>query len=168
MTFNDDRRQAFRCSVASEISAAKLRIGFRSYQVRVRDTSREGYTIVVTEQISKKMRAGGNKYLSFNGETWQVQNSGVYQEDSQEIRIGLLRVKDCTKIKIPSTWGWAFLPKFNLSSDPVLPVGMIISFLVVCVCLPGTGDSLGTAPKVRQAIHGIMDLFDKAIIQAIF
>lgn len=168
MAFNDDRRQAFRCSVASEIAAAKLHIGSRAYDVLVRETSREGYTIVATERTARRVESNCKKFLSFNGETWQVECSGVYQEDPQQIRIGLVRVRDCTRFKIPSSWGFALLPKSNVTSDPTLPVGMIIAFLVVTMCLPGAGDSLGTAPRVRKAIHGIMDFFDKTVVQSIF
>lgn len=163
----ENRKQAFRCSVSEELSKARLKTGIRTLNVHVRDTSREGYTIVATPAIAKRIP---NKpiLLEFNGETTLVEANGTYQDEPGVVRINLARLADCTKYSVPSSWWSIFVPKVSVNSDPTLPVGMIIAFLVLSTCLPGTGDSLGTAPKVRWMLSNLWQIFDETIVRNLF
>ncbi len=46
----------------------------------------------------------------------------------------------------------------NLQADPAFLMFMMIVFLIMCVTLPGIGDKLGTAPKVRSGVHCVLDV----------
>lgn len=157
----DDSRTAFRCTVAPENSAATLVVRGKKNPVRVLDTSREGFTIQVTEKIVSKLKRGKVYRLLFNGEDWQVAKESHYTADGK-VNVGLQRLQEVTKIKVPNTW-FTFFKKSPTESDPTLVVYLMIAFLIACIAMPGLGDNLGTAPRLRDGIQmvfrAISDLF---------
>lgn len=146
-------RTAYRCTVVPENSAGVLKLGWHNFAVRVIDTSREAFTIEVQASIFRRLREGRRAILKFNGEIWQVQCTAVFQIPDGQFSVTLTRVRDLTQVRGPRTTIWSLLPMPNPSADPVLPLALLISFLFACVALPGMGDQLGTAPKIRQVIQ---------------
>ncbi len=167
MLTGENRRQAYRCSVADELSNARLRTGLRNLKVSVRDTSRDGYTIAVTQAVADRI-PDKPILLDFNGETALVEARGIYQDEPGVVRINFVRLADCTKYKVPSNWWSIFVPRTNLNGDPTLPVGLILAFLILSTCLPGTGDTLGTAPRVRWVLNNLWQIFDETIVRHLF
>jgi hypothetical protein len=38
----------------------------------------------------------------------------------------------------------------------------MVAFIFSCIALPGLGDQIGTAPKVKKGIHSVLDAFKGA------
>lgn len=150
----DARRAAFRCSVAPENSSATLIAKGKKFQVRVLDTSREGFTIQVSERLVSKLANGQVLRLLFNGENWEVRKQSHYNDDGS-VNVGLQRIRELTKIKIPSNW-FRFFQKSPGTGDPTLAVYLMIAFLIACIALPGLGDNLGTAPRIRDGVQAVV------------
>ena len=153
MSRKNDARVAFRCSVAPEEAAAKLRLRGRMHDCAVRDTSIGGFSIHVPPKLAKKLQKNNRFELMYKGETWRVEVRFTYSECSDYTVVGLHRAEDLTKFKSPSVW-WAGLqrPDSNVV-DPAFLAVLVVAFLLACVCLPGIGDGLGTAPKVRKGLN---------------
>ena len=155
----DDNRNAFRCAIAPENSAGTLIVRGKKFPVRVLDTSRSGFTIQVSDKIVSKLKSGKVYRLLFNGEDWEVAKESHYAADGS-INVGLQRLREVTKIKIPSSW-FTFFKKSPTDSDPTLVVYLMIAFLIACIALPGLGDNLGTAPRLRDGIQMVVNAVSK-------
>ena len=157
MALAQDEKGAFRCAIAPENSAAKLKVGGKQYDVSVLDTSRSGFTISLPSKQANRLDGKKALELRFRDEQWEVAKQSAYNESPAVTHVGLHRVRDLTKIEEPSSWGFTLLPKFASNTDPFFLLYLMVAFLVACICLPGVGDSLGTAPKVRKGIHSVLD-----------
>ena len=150
-------RAAFRCTVAPEDAAAKLKIGRKTHDVAVLDTSRDGFSVQIPSRLAGKIKSGQTVELLFAGEHWQIRQESKFQETDDFARVGFSRVQELTKIEPPTSWFYTFVPKFNAHSDPSFLMYLMVAFLLACVALPGVGDSLGTAPKVRGLVKSVID-----------
>ena len=150
----DERKNAYRCSVAPENSAATLAIGSKQVEVNVLDTSRDGFTIKVDKKTLKRLNDGRNYHLEYNGEKWEVQKSSHYS-DGDAMCVGMTRIRELTRIRVPSPWVNLFR-RTPREADPTLVVYLMIAFLFASIVLPGLGDNLGTAPKIRDGIHRVV------------
>jgi hypothetical protein len=154
MTYEDDRYSAYKCAIALENSAAELRVGAKSYSVTVLDASREGFTIRVPNSILNRIHSKASCRLQFAGELSEVMCEGEFADSAEFTNIGLKRIRDLTKFKMPSGFRFPFGSMFSLQQDPTFLLGLLIAFLLACFCLPGIGDQVGTAPKVSRAVRG--------------
>ena len=102
------------------------------------------------------MRGKRLPVLTFAGETWEVEVKSRYTDDSSFTDLGLARSRELTPYKEPSSWSLAMLPQWSVSNDPAFLGMLVIALITAVVCLPGIGDSLGTAPKVRSAIQSVL------------
>ncbi len=151
-----DRRE-FRCCIAAENSAGKLRIGLKQYDVCVLDTSRNGFCIKLPNRVASKVREKSLPILSFNGENWEVELKSRYSDGETFTNLGLARVREVTKIKAPSSWGlWCSSNRSGLHNDPTFLAFLVLAFIVAAISLPGVGDHLGTAPRVQKAIKSFV------------
>lgn len=148
-------RHAFRCSVVPENSAARLTMGWRNYKVRVIDTSREAFTLEVDAKTYGRIKEGTKAVLEYNQEHWEVQCTALFQMLNGQLNVSMARVKDCSRVRGPRPTFWSLLPVANATADPVLPLALLLSLLFACVALPGMGDSIGTAPKIRKAVQDV-------------
>jgi hypothetical protein len=155
MTNGETNRSAFRCAVLPEQSAARLRLGMTSRPVRVTDTSREAFTLDVDYATFRRLAEGRRATLEYQGETWDVVCTATFQLMDQQYHVSLARVRDRTRVRGPKTTFWSLLPTTNAAASPALPLALLLSFLFACVALPGMGDSLGTAPKIRKIVQDI-------------
>ena len=164
MTHEQDRQSAYKCAIAIENSAAELRIGAKSYAVVVLDASREGYTVRVPNAIINRIRSKTSCRFLFAGELSEVVVESEFADSSDFTNIGLRRIRDLTKFKVPSGFQFSFGSMFSLQQDPTLLLGLMIAFLLACFCLPGIGDQIGTAPKVSRAVKGVWTKVEKSVI----
>lgn len=148
-------RSAFRCTVVPEQSAGHMRLGRRRHEVRVIDTSRDAFTLEVSAATFSRVKEGSRAVLQYNGETWDVECTAVFRMICDRYHVSMARVNDRTSVRRPKASFWSLLPLVNGGTDPVLPLALLISFLLACVALPGMGDSLGTAPKIRKAVQEV-------------
>lgn len=158
---NDVR--AFRCTVPPENSAAKLRVKNKWHDVAVLDTSRCGFSVRVRGGIAGKLKAGKTYELKFNGEHWRVEQESNFSDAGGDSTVGFSRIEELTKIKMPSTPLTAYVSKTTAQSDPTFLFFIMVVFLIACISLPGIGDNLGTAPKVRAGVKSVIDTIKEAI-----
>jgi hypothetical protein len=155
MTHTEITRGAFRCTVLPEQSAAQLRLGWSVRPVRVIDTSREAFTLDVDQSTFRRIKEGRQGMLHFQGETWEVVCTAVFQLVDDQFHVSMARIRDCTAVRGPKTTFWSLLPMTNAAANPTLPLAMLLSLLFACLALPGMGDSLGTAPQIRKVVQDI-------------
>lgn len=164
MNYEQDRQAAYKCAIAPENSAAELRVGSKSYAVAVLDASREGFTIRVPNAILGRIRKKPICRLEFASELTEVSCESEFADCSEFTNLGLRRIRDLTKFKMPSGFQFSFGSMFSLQQDPTLLLGLMIAFLLACFCLPGIGDQVGTAPKVSRAVKGFWTSFEKSVL----
>lgn len=155
MVANEITCTAFRCTLIPEHSAGALRLGCRWQDVCVIDTSRDAFTLEVGAATFRRIREGTRAVLRHNGETWDVQCTALFQMVDERYHVTMARIRERTGVRGPKSSLWSLLPTINTSADPVLPLALLISFIIACIALPGMGDSLGTAPKVRQIVQDV-------------
>jgi hypothetical protein len=144
---------AFRFQVPYDQSGAKIRLGWGSYKVRVIDTSREAFTLQVSRKLFRRFQEGTRALLSFQGETWEVKCTAMLQLADGEYHLSLLRLIDRTVVRAPSSPTGLFSSAKGKAHDPTLTIAMLAALVFACVALPGTGDTLGTAPIIRDALR---------------
>ena len=150
-------RTEYRCCISAENSAGKLKISGKWYDVCVLNTSRTGYRLRVPTSVAKKLRGRRLPVLDFAGEKWELELKSRYSDDSSFTDLGFARIKELTRYSTPSTWSLGSgISSSSLVSDPAFLGSLVLAFIVAVVCLPGIGDSLGTAPKVKSAIQSVM------------
>lgn len=148
-----ERRSSFRCSIAPEDGAARLKINGKVVPCVVINTSSEGFGIRVPKKIGQRLTVKASIQLWFRNEKWQVVKAWEFQDHSQVMTVGLTRVREVTKIKAPSAWGAALIPRFSSDNDASFLIALVVALMLTCICLPGVGDNLGTASKVRQGVN---------------
>ena len=157
MTRQHADRTAFRCAVAPENAAAKLKIGFSKYDVAVLDTSRSGFSVKMPTKIAKKIREGDQCVLLYNDEVWEVQKEAQFASGKKSVNVGFSKVSDLTKIETPKGSIVASNKGFS-AADPSFLMYLMLAFIFVCLAMPGLGDNLGTAPKIRFGIQTIWEI----------
>jgi len=162
MSYELDRLGAYKCVVPAENSAAELRVGSKSYAVKVLDVSRTSFTIRVPNSILKRVRGKSTLRLAFASELCEVALDGEFTELNDFTNIVLLRVKDLTQIKMPGGFQFSFGTMFSLNQDPTFLLCLMLAFIAACFCLPGVGDQVGTAPKLSRAVNGAWSSFEKS------
>ena len=100
--------------------------------------------------------------LRFSGDTWEVQRKSSFSESDDYAHVGFARVRDLTKLDEGTSW-WPRLQRLTTGADPAFLMFLMIALLFTCVALPGIGDKLGTATKVRAGVHTIMDAFKEIV-----
>lgn len=155
MTTCETVRDAFRCTVVSEISAGRLTIGWHTYKVRLLDTSRDAFTLEVDSKKFGRIKEGSKALLETNGEKWEVRCTAIFHMLDGQLNLSMARVKERLRAPVSRTTFWSLLPIPSPTADPVLPLALLLSFLFACIALPGMGDTLGTAPKIRKAVQDV-------------
>lgn len=164
MRHEQDRNSAYKCAIALENSSAELRVGSKSYRVTVLDASRDGFTIRVPNAILNRIRGKGFCRLAFASELSEVECESEFADCTDFTSVGLKRIRDLTKFKMPSGFQFSFGSMFSLQQDPSFLLGLMVAFLLACFCLPGIGDQIGTAPKVSRAVRSVWSTFENSVI----
>ncbi len=164
MTREHDRRKSYRCVIAPEDGAAKLKLNGKLVDCRVLDTSCDAFSIQIPAKHSHQLLARNPRLeLSFRGERWEVNVNGHFRDQVDEVTVALERVRELTKLKAANSWGGASGGQFSAATDPSFLLALMVAFLLCCVCLPGIGDSLGTATRVREGMGVMMKYVSEAI-----
>ncbi len=156
MVRNLDLRSSFRCAIAPEDGAAMLKINGKLYPCHVVNTSREGFGVVVPSQIADRLKKRSKLELIFRNENWEVSKSWDFHENDGKTSLGLVRIRELSKPKVATSWGFSVMPNFSSNTDPSFLMALLVAFVVTCLCLPGIGDNIGTAPKVRKGVNTMM------------
>lgn len=163
MSRDSDSRQSYRCVIAAENGAAKLKINRRAIDCQVLDTSRESFGIRLSNKFSRKiLQRKPRLELHFQGEQWEVAVISHFNEDPQYVHVGLARTRDLTKFSVQQSWSGS-APKFSTSTDPSFLLALMVAFLLCCACLPGIGDNLGTATRIREGVSQMVEYVSKAV-----
>lgn len=162
MVRSADERSAFRCTVPPEHSAAKLKIGRVYHDVNVTEMSRNSFTVCMPQATYELMGMEENFRLRFEGESWNVAKQSAYTFPNNGMpitKVGFMRIKDLTTMKEPrASIFHLFSSKTHGHSDPTFLMYLMLAFIFACLALPGMGDNLGTAPKIREGIHEIIKM----------
>jgi hypothetical protein len=157
MVRNVDLRSSFRCAVAPEDGAAQLKVNGKLHDCQVTNTSREGFGIRIRRKVGRKINQRTRMVLLYRNEKWEVTKIWDFQDNDVDIAIGLERVRELSKLKPPKSSGLNIMPRISANTDPSFLLALLIAFMLTCLCLPGIGDNLGTAPKVRSGVNSMLD-----------
>ncbi len=157
MVRNVDLRSSFRCAVAPEDGAGQLKINGKLHDCRVTDTSSEGFGILIGRKMGCTVTHRSRLVLFYRNEKWEVTKLWEFQDNDREIAIGLARVRELSKLKSPVSLGLNLMPRISANTDPSFLVALLLALMLTCLCLPGIGDNLGTAPKVRSGVNSMLD-----------
>ncbi len=156
MGYSTNQDRDFRCSIAPENAAGRLKIAGIWYSAHVINMSRTGYRVRLPNSVAKKLRGRRTPVLDFAGEQWEVDVKSRYSDECKFTELGLARKRELTKYTLPSSWTFAMPKCLNVDSDPTFLTFLVLAFLTVVLSLPGIGDSLGTAPKVRNVVKAVL------------
>jgi hypothetical protein len=152
-----DERASFRCTVSGSDSRAKILVGGIWQDCAVVNTSRDGFGVRVKMAHGKKLLKAERIQLKFRNEHWDVTLASEFCDDDKTMTVGLLRQTELTKLNLRTSMGLSMTPKFSSSTDPSFLLALVVAFLLTCVCLPGIGTHLGTAPKVRETVNTVVN-----------
>jgi hypothetical protein len=158
----------YRCRVTADLSAGTLQVGRKRFDVLVDEKSIDGYTI--------RIKADDLAKIKFNRKVWILEHfqerSEVHPEwflnpTSDLIQLGLRRLADVTpQPKAPSVFRSIFSLRgllHRLTNSPEMMLGGAAMILLMLLTLPGFGDHLGTAPRIRQGSIFFVQFFDETV-----
>lgn len=156
----------FRCRVAEEQSLGCLRIGRIRLRVHVDEKSIDGFTIRMTDDDLARLRFRKKEWvLEQLSEQSSVRPEWFLNHADGVVQLGLRRIADLTPPPpVPSGLAALFSLKgigACLSSCCEIWLGCAALLLLAILTLPGMGDYLGTAPRIRQGSSLIVRSFDE-------
>lgn len=148
---NHDRTLPYRCMIPNDDSVAIIKAGSSKFDCRLIDVSREDFHIRLPKNKMKRLRRARRIELHYHGERWLV------TLDPSDRAIGdaiyLNRVRELTEMKHPSPWRSLVSLQFSKQTDPRFVLTMMVAFIFSCLALPGLGDKIGTAPRLKNGIQ---------------
>lgn len=159
MSDSDRSSSFFRCRVQSDQSRASLRIGSTTVPAVLQETSIDGFTVTVAPKYGKRLRVGRRWLLETHNEKSEVHAEWLFHSPNGVIQLGLRRLRDLTPSEEPRggiMWRLGGHRSIDSSTPELVFAGLVV-FLFVTLTLPGLGDHLGTAPRIRSAVQGVMD-----------
>lgn len=145
---------AFKCAVTPDNSSAKLKIGVRRIDARLVAISRTGFTVELPTKLARTISPASICELSFGSEVWAVRKES-FSNVGNSSHVYFDRIREKTKIKVPRASFDYLLPKYDPRADPELLLFLTLALIVSVISLPGIGDQLGTAPKVRKGVNAV-------------
>lgn len=156
-TMYEDRSLPYRCLIGPEQCRAVLKLGGCSVECQVIDLSREDFQVRVPKAKLKKIQRAKNVEIIYRDERWTVRPQSGTPNGSDTIY--LQRIEELTKTKLPSAWASLFSSNMNSQTDPRFLMALMLAFILACLALPGLGDHLGTAPRLKNGIHSVIGSF---------
>jgi hypothetical protein len=154
---NDDRSLPYRCLIRPEECQAVLKVGGSSVDCQVVDLSREDFHVRIPRAKLKKVQSARKVELRYQGERWIVRPRGNAQPGSDTLYFQ--RVEELTKTKPPSPWASLISVQLSQQTDPRFVMALMLAFIFACLALPGLGDKVGTAPRLKKGIHSVISSF---------
>ena len=144
----------FRCPVHEDQGQAVLCSRRRRLDVRVQETSIDGFTVLVKPQDANRLAIGRPWVLEYNDARVEVHGQWFFNAPDGHVQMGLRRLRDLTQ---PVKSRMSFFNRRRNSSSygsgfsGVAFSGVLLLVFVV-LALPGVGDALGTAPQIENAL----------------
>ena len=153
----EDRSLPYRCLIRPEQCRAVLKLGGSSIECQIVDLSREDFQVRVPKGKLKKLQRAKKIEMHYSDERWYVRPLSDAPRGSDTIY--LQRLEELTKIELPSAWASLFSSNMSRQTDPRFLMALMLAFLFACLALPGLGDKLGTAPRLKSGIHSVIGSF---------
>jgi hypothetical protein len=148
----------FRCPVQPEQANAYLKIGLQKVPVTLCETSIDGFTITIAGRHSRRVRLGARSRIKTRSEYAEVHVEWLFHAPGGGIQIGLRRLRDLTPSEEPRravVMGRDMRSHGNAMGSSELVFAGLVIFLFLALSMPGLGDSLGTAPRIRGAVTAV-------------
>jgi hypothetical protein len=149
----------FRCPIQAEQANAALQIGWRKVPVVLRETSIDGFTVLVSPKYASRLRVGRAWRLKSQAETSVVHGEWMFMSPEGLLQLGLRRIADITPVERcgGSSWRSLLSPRRLLSrqKSPELAFGGALLLVVALISTPGIGGPLGTAKPIREAVGAV-------------
>ena len=123
------------------------------------DLSRNDFRLRIPDGLASQLRRAKRIELRYHGERWLVRLSKE-QGDEQPGTVLLDRLVELTPVKMPSPWTTLFTLQMSRNTDPRFVLVLMLAFIAACISLPGIGDKLGTAPRIKNGVHNVISSFD--------
>lgn len=157
MVRNVDLRSSFRCAIAPEDGVAQLKVNGKLHDCQVTNTSCGGFGVRIRRKLGRRINRRTRLVLHYRHEKWEVTKSWDFQDNDVDINMGLERVRELTTLKMPKSSGFNIIPRISVNADPSFLLAVLLAIMLACLCLPGIGDNLGTAPKVRSGVSSVLN-----------
>ncbi len=149
-----DEHTYYRCRISDELAAGHLLVGRRRIAVKVDEKSIGGFTIRIEDRDLARLKLNKSLILEHQGERSAVHAEWFLNHTSGNVQLGLRRLADLTPPPPqPSAIMELITPRHLLrkfADVPELWLGTAAVLLLMGLTMPGLGDHLGTAPRVRQ------------------
>ena len=157
-----DNQHFFKCHVSEELAGGKLRVGRREYNILVDEKSIDGFTIRINAADLAKVNPDSRKewVLQHQGEFASVEPESLLKQGADYVQMSLHRLRDLT----PPPRGDSSLASLismrgigrRIANYPELMLGGSSILLLILLTIPGFGDHLGTAPRIRQGAQTLI------------
>lgn len=160
MSDTDRASGFFRCPVQGDHSRAVIQIGRRRIPAVLQETSIDGFTLTVTPKYASSLRMGRPWLLRTYSEKTEVHAEWLFHAPSGQVQLGVRRLRDLTPAEQARS-GWRFRlpfgPRSLHTNTPELIFAALVATIFVILSLPGVGEQLGTAPRIRAAVEGVVE-----------
>jgi hypothetical protein len=153
----EDRSKPYRCSVPAEDCSCTVRVSGSELICSVFDLSREDFRVKVPWKYVRKLEKARHIELLYHGERWSVRFNQIDPDQTDVVLLD--RIEELTRIKPPSPWHTLDFLRMSQETDPRFVLAVLVAFIAVCVSMPGIGDRLGTAPKIKGGVQTVLKSF---------
>ena len=145
--------------IPSDDSLAIVRLGGRRLVCQLLDMSRDDFHVRLPENRIQQLRRAKQVELHYHGERWRVEVVHDARSAVLSDSVFLKRLEELTPQQLPSPWTSFSTSGLSQQTDPRFILTLMLALIFACLALPGLGDHLGTAPKVKKGIHSIVEAF---------
>lgn len=160
MSDTDRASGFFRCPVQSDQSSAVIYIGRRRIPAVLQETSIDGFTLTVAPKYASFLRMGRPWLLKTHDEKVEVHAEWLFHAPQGQVQLGARRLRDLTPSEQPKRgWGLGIFGarRANHANTPELIFAGLVLTIFLIMSLPGIGEQLGTAPRIRAAVEGVVE-----------
>ena len=152
-----DRAKAYSFELQANQSVGVLRIGWKRFNVSVTQYSWSGYTIVVWPAVARRLTAGRNGILEFQGSSYKVSCSNSQSLEDGTVAVHLeLDATESTPVRNSKKKRGAAASSISLNQrDPVLGTASWICLLMLLMILPGWGEGWGTSAYLSEGFRSV-------------
>jgi hypothetical protein len=163
------RRGFFRCPVQQDQASAELWIGRRRLAATLQETSIDGFTLVVEASMAVHLQVGRPWILQTSAERSEVHVEWLFHAPGGAVQLGVRRLRDLTPLPSFNSWRPRLLiqgstnRRVGHSATPELLFFALLACLFGALSLPGIGDQLGTAPRIRRVVQALLSEADRVV-----
>ncbi|MFO0939422.1 MAG: hypothetical protein U0930_01510 [Pirellulales bacterium] len=153
-----DPSKPYRCLIPPEDCACRLRVGRKDIVCELIDLSREDFRVRIPRKVERAVRKARRIELRYHGERWLVKLVPNHTEQEPGVYM-LIRIDELTPVQMPSPWAALSAMRMSRDTDPRFVLALMLALIFACLSLPGIGDQLGTAPRIKDGLHSVMRSF---------